>query len=156
MTVSTHPKWRYVARLMKVKQVLATVSILVLVIFGTSGAAKAPQEGQYRLAHANGDGVLKVGQEEFKIGSVVIKLLDDRKAEITLVSDITFFLTGTWSQSSESQDAFELQITGGATPGGVDATGKLTLGKDTKDLRLTLKGTSRTTKKTLEVQFIGK
>ena len=141
---------------MKVKQVLATVSILVLSIFGTSGAAKAPQEGQYRLAHANGDGMLKVGEEEFKIGSVVIKLLDDRKAEITLVSDITFFLAGTWSQSSESQQVFDIQISGGATPGGVDGTGKLTLGKDAKDLRLTLKGKSRTTKKILEVQFAGK
>lgn len=141
---------------MKLKQVLAAASIFVLSIFGTSGAAKALQDGQYRLAHANGDGTLKVGSEEFKIGSVVVKLLDDRKAEITLISDITVFVSGTWSQSSESQDSFDLQITGGATPGGLDGGGKLTLGKDTKDLRLTLKGKSRTTKKSIEVQFIGK
>jgi hypothetical protein len=141
---------------MKLKQILATASILVLVIFGTSGAAKAPQDGQYRLAHANGEGSIKVGSEQFKIGSIVVKLLDDRKAEITLVSDITFFVTGTWSQNGESPDSFDLQITGGASPGGLDAGGKLTLGKDSKDLRLTLKGTSRTTKKNIEVQFIGK
>lgn len=141
---------------MKLKQILATASILVLSIFGTWGAAKTPQDGQYRLAHANGDGKLKVGSEEFAIGSVVVKLLDDRKAEITLVSDITFFLTGTWSQNSESQDTFDLQITGGATPGGLDGDGKLTIGKDAKDLRLTLKGKSRQTKKNVEVQFVGK
>ena len=141
---------------MKLKQMSAIASILVLSILGTSGAAKVPQEGQYRLAHANGDGTLKVGAEEFKIGSVVVKLLDDRKAEISLVSDITFFITGTWSQNGESQDTFALQITGGATPGGLDGGGKLTLGKDTKDLRLTLKGTSRTTKKNIEVEFAGK
>ena len=141
---------------MKLKQVFATASILVLSIFATSGAAKAPQDGQYRLAHANGEGTLKVGSEEFKVGAVVVKLLDDRKAEITLVSDITFFLSGTWSQNGESQDSFDLQITGGATPGGVDGSGKLTLGKDTKDLRLTLKGKSRTSKKNVEVDFAGK
>lgn len=141
---------------MKIRQVLATASILVLSMLGTSGAAKAPQDGQYRLAHANGDGMLKVGSEQFKIGSVVVKLLDDRKAEITLVSDITFFVTGTWSQNSESQDSVDLQITGGASPGGLDGGGKLTLGKDSKDLRLTLKGKSRTSKKSVEVQFVGK
>lgn len=140
---------------MRLKQMLATASILLLSIFGTSGAAKAPQDGQYRLAHANGDGKLKIGSEQFKIGSVVVKLLDDRKAEITLISDITVFVTGTWSQGA-SQDSFDLQITGGASPGGLDGGGNLTLGKDTKDLRLTLKGKSRTTKKTVEVQFIGK
>jgi len=141
---------------MKFKQVFATTSILVLSIFGTSGAANAPQDGQYRLAHANGDGTLKVGSEQFKVGAVVVKLLDDRKAEITLVADITFFLSGTWSQNGESQDSFDLQITGGATPGGIDGSGKLTLGKDSKDLRLTLKGKSRTSKKNVEVQFAGK
>ena len=103
---------------MKIKKLLATASILVLSIFGTSGAAKAPQDGQFRLAHANGEGMLKVGSEQFKLGSVVVKLLDDRKAEITLVSEMTFFMTGTWSQNSESQDSFDLQITGGATAGG--------------------------------------
>ena len=141
---------------MKLKQMLATASILVLLVFGTSGAAKAPQEVQHRLAHANGEGNLKVGQEQFKIGSVIIKLLDDRKAELTLVSDITFFLTGTWSQNGESKEEFDLQISGGASPGGLDGSGKLTVGKDSKDLRLILKGKSRTTKKIVEVYFVGK
>jgi hypothetical protein len=140
---------------MKLKQISVT-SMLVLSIFVTFGAAKVPQDGQYRLAHANGDGKLKVGQEQFKIGSVVVKLLDDRKAEITLVSDITVFVTGTWSQNGDSQDSFDLQLTGGASPGGLDGSGSVTLGKDPKDLRLTLKGKSRTTKKNIEVQFVGK
>jgi hypothetical protein len=141
---------------MKLKQVLATASLLVLSILGTSSTAKSQQDGQYRLAHANGDGTLKVGSEQFKIGSVVVKLLDDRKAEITLVSDITFFLSGTWSQNEESPEAFDLQITGGATPGGLDGKGKLTLVKDSKDIRLILKGKSRTTKRNVEVYFVGK
>ena len=141
---------------MKLKQTLAAASILVLSIFATTGAAITSQDVQYRLAHANGEGKLKVGQEEFKINGIVVKLLDDRKAELTLVSDITFFITGTWSQNGESQEEFDIQITGGASPGGLDGTGKVTLGKNAKDIRLILKGKSRTTKKPVEVYFVGK
>jgi len=141
---------------MKLKQMTAAASILVLSIFGTSGAARAPQEVQYRMAHANGAGTLKVGQEQLAISGIVVKLLDDRKAEITLIADITFFLSGTWSQNGESQEAFDIQILRGASPGGLEAAGKLTLGKNTKDVRLILKGKSRTSKKTVEVYFVGK
>jgi hypothetical protein len=141
---------------MKLKQMIAAASILLISMFGTSGAVVVPQEVQYRLAHANGEGTVKVGQEQFKITAVVVKLLDDRKAEITLVSDITFFLGGTWSQNGESQETFDIQITGGASPGGLEGAGKLTLGKDPKDVKLILKGKSRTTKKAIEVYFAGK
>ena len=133
---------------MKLKPVLAVASILVLLV-----TANAQQD---RLAHANGEGRLKVGQEQFKISAVNVKLLDDRKAEIILVADITIFLSGSWSQNAESQDSFDIQITGGASPGGLEGGGKLTLGKDTKDMRLTLKGKSTTTKKNVEVYFVGK
>jgi hypothetical protein len=111
---------------------------------------------QDRLAHANGDGRIKVGQEQFKINAVSVKLLDDHKTEIILVADITIFLSGTWSQNADSQDDFDIQITGGASPGGLEGGGKLTLGKDPKDVRLTLKGKSLTSKKNVEVYFAGK
>ena len=140
---------------MKLKQSIAAASILVMSMFGTSGAVAAQQEVKYRLAHANGQGTLKVGQEQFKVTAVVVKLVDDQKAEITLISDITIFLSGTWSQNGESEDAFDLQITGGASSG-LEGAGKVTLGKDTKDVRLIVKGKSRTTKKTIEVYFVGK
>lgn len=140
---------------MKSIQTIAAVSIFAIV-FGASSATLAAQEAQHRLAHANGQGTLKVGQEQFKVTAVVVKLLDDKKAEITLISDITILITGTWSQTGESREEFDLQITGGASPGGLEGTGELTLGKDTKDLRLILKGKSRTTKKTIEVYFVAK
>jgi hypothetical protein len=138
---------------MKLKQMLAAASILVLSIVSTPVVAKVQQD---RLAHANGDGRIKVGQEQFKINAVSVKLLDDHKTEIILVADITIFLSGTWSQNADSQDDFDIQITGGASPGGLEGGGKLTLGKDPKDVRLTLKGKSLTSKKNVEVYFAGK
>ena len=138
---------------MKLRQMLAGASILVLSIVSTPVVAKVQQE---RLAHANGEGRLKVGQEQFKINAVSVKLLDDRKAEIILVSEITVFLSGTWSQDAESQQDFDIRITGGASPGGLEGGGRLTLGKDPKDVRLTLKGKSLTSKKNVEVYFVGK
>jgi hypothetical protein len=138
---------------MKLKQILAAASILVLSIVSTPVVAKVQQD---RLAHANGDGRIKVGQEQFKINAVSVKLLDDHKTEIILVADITIFLSGTWSQNADSQDDFDIQITGGASPGGLEGGVKLTLGKDPKDVRLTLKGKSLTSKKNVEVYFAGK
>jgi hypothetical protein len=142
---------------MKLKQLIAAGSIVVLSIFSTSGAATVLQDENYRLAHANGEGRIKVGQEQFKVTGIVVKLLNDRTAELTVNSEITFFLSGTWSQNGESQEEFDLQITGGASPGGLDGTGKLTLGKDVKSkVQLLLKGKSRTTKKIFEVYFQSK
>ena len=142
---------------MKLKQIIAAGSILVLAIFGASVSTAAPQDVTHRFAHANGTGTLKVGQEQFKITGVVVKLLDDRRAEITIISDITIFISGTWSQSGTSQEDFELQIAGGASRGGLEGGGKLNFAKETEsDLRLTLKGKSRATKKSIEVNFQGK
>ena len=141
---------------MKLKQTIAAAAIFVVSMFATSGAAVAPQEVESRVAHANGEGTLKLGQEQFKITSIVVNLLDDQRAEIRLVSDIIVFISGTWSQNRESEEVFDLQITGGATPGGLECTGKLSLGKDIKDVRLILKGSSRTTKRPVEVYFVGK
>ena len=126
-----------------------------IVVFVTSIAE--PQDPQQRLAHAHGQGTLKVGQESFKITTVVVKLIDDHKAELTLVSDITFFLSGTWSQQANSDQDFDLKITGGASGGGIEGGGKLTLGKDLQSsVRLDLKGVSKTTKRQIEVHFEGK
>jgi hypothetical protein len=141
---------------MKLKPMISAALIVAMSVFGTSSAVTASQEIQYRIAHANGQGTLKVGQEQFKVTAVVAKLLDDKKVELTLISDITIFVSGTWTQNGESQEEFDLQITGGASPGGLEGTGKLTLGKDTKDLKLIVKGKSTTTKKNIEVYFVSK
>src|SRR5262245_41893229 len=140
---------------MKLKETITLASILALSIWGNCGAL-ASQDVQYRMAHANGEGKVKIGQEEFKLNGVAVKLLNDQTAELTLVSDITFFISGTWSRDGESQEDFDLQITGGASPGGLEGSGKLTLSKDKTDMRLILKGKSKTSKKPIEVYFVGK
>jgi hypothetical protein len=136
---------------MKFRQIIAAGSILVLSVLNTSAGATF-QDDQYRLAHASGQGKIKVGQEEFKVTGVVVKL-----AELTLISEISFYLTGTWSRNGDSKDEFDLAITGGASPGGLAAAGKVTIGEDNKsNIRLILKGKSTTTKKQIEVYFLAK
>lgn len=137
---------------MKFKLATLAAAIFVLSIFGTSLA----QDGGSRLAHANGEGKLKLGQEQFKVNGVVVKLLDDGKVEITLIADITIFVTGTWAQSAGSQQDFDLSFTDASSRGGLDGTGDLTLNRDNSGLRLTIKGKSRATKKPVEVSFVGK
>lgn len=108
------------------------------------------------MAHANGAGTLKLGSEQFKINGVVIKLLDDGKTEITLIADITIFVTGTWAQSPSSQTDFDLSFTDASSRGGLDGAGKLSLNPDNTGLKLNLKGKSRATKRAVEVSFVGK
>ena len=134
---------------------LIVAFVLMLALLGaTLGAAEA-QENQSRLASANGNGMLRVGREEFKITSVVVKLMDDGKAEVTLVSDITVFLSGKWSNGA-TQQAINLEITGGASAG-LEGDGKVLLSADNKSvIRLSIKGVNRTSKRTIEVDFEGK
>ena len=131
--------------------------IAVLVMLGATLVIAEAQENQSRLAVSKGQGTLRVGDERFKINSVIVKLIDDRKAEITLVSDITVFLNATWSNHGESQEEFDLEVTGGATPGGLEGKGKVFLSSDGKSvIRLSLKGVNRTTKRPIEATFAGK
>jgi hypothetical protein len=130
--------------------------VVVLVMLGVTLVGGKAQENQSRLAVASGQGTLRVGEERFKINSVIVKLIEDRKAEITLVSDITVFFNATWS-NGESQDEFDLEVTGGASPGGLEGRGKVFLTSDGKSVtRLSLKGVSRTSKRAVEANFTGK
>jgi len=138
------------------RKIFVAVLVFMLATLAATSVANA-QEKQSRLAHAQGTGILKVGAEEFKISSVVVKLMDDRTLEVILVSEITVFLSGTWSNRSESEQEFDLEITGGASRGGLQATGKALLSSDGKSVaRLTIKGISLTTKRVVAVEFEGK
>jgi hypothetical protein len=114
------------------------------------------------VAHANGDGTLKLGDEKFKVSSVVIKLFEDGKAEINLVSEITVFVSGSWSWKDDTKQVINLKISGGATGGGVEANGELFL-RDSAEAgqrrsidRVSLDGTSKTTHRDLTLNFQAK
>jgi hypothetical protein len=139
------------------RKLILAASVFVLAMLSATFLVANAQESQERMVHANGKGTLKIGDEQFKISSAIVKLLPDHTAELTLVSDITIFLSAKWSNHPDSQQEFDLDVTGGATGGGVDAAGKLSLGDDGKSIkRLTIKGVSRTTKRAVEADFEGK
>lgn len=120
------------------------------------------QDNKSIVAHANGDGTLKIGDEKFKVSTVVIKLFEDNKAEINLVSDITIFVSGTWSWKDDSKQVISLKISGGATGGGVEANGELFLRDSTEAGqrraidRVSLDGTSKTTHRGMTLNFQAK
>ena len=110
------------------------------------------------LAHANGNGLLNYGDEQFKVTAVIIKLFKDGKAEINLISELTIFVSGTWSRDTNSKK-INLKITGGATGSGVEASGELTLrgesrsGESRSVDRVFLEGQSKTTHRKVRLDF---
>ena len=120
-----------------------------------------PQEPKSVVAHANGTGTINLGDEEFKVNAVVIKLFEDGKAEISVVSDITIFMSGTWTRSTDSANLLKLKITAGAASGGVEASGDLYL-RDEKEAehrtidRVSLQGESKTTHRAISLEFKAK
>lgn len=144
---------------MQVKQrLIIAASTVILAMAGLTLFVAAAQQGdKERLVSSSGQGTLIVGDGKFKLHSVIVKLLPDQKAEITLGSDILIFLTGTWSSGAESQNEINLDMTDGDSRGGFEGTGKVILKNDGKAVaRFTLKGISRTTKRTVEANFEGK
>lgn len=138
------------------RRLIIAVTVYLLAVLAMYFVADA-QENEERLAHSNGQGTLRVGDQKFKLTGVVVKLLPDGKAEVTLVSDITIFLTATWSNHSGSPQQINLDMTGVDSRGGFEGDGKVLLSNDGKSVgRLSLKGISRTTKRPVEVSFEGK
>lgn len=138
---------------MKVSRLISSMPIL-LMLLAMPNLASA-QGSTSLLLTANGKGSLTVGKEEFKVTSVVVKLMEDGVAEITLVTDLQLLVTGTWSKAADSGESLELKITGGATGGGAQGSGKLLLRADGKSIdRLTIEGTSNTVKRKIRLEFV--
>ena len=135
---------------MRFTQKIVALCVLLILV---AAPAWSMQDSESIVAHANGNGLLKLGDEEFKITSVVIKLFKDGKAEISLVSEITVFVTGTWARDANSKK-INLKITGGATGGGVEANGELTLRGESRSIdRVSLQGQSKTTHRNVTLNF---
>ena len=83
------------------KQSAITLFIISSLLVITSAAfAQDPQPSL--VASASGDGTIKLGKETFKLNGVVAKGFQDGKIEINLITDITVFITGTWSRAKLS------------------------------------------------------
>jgi hypothetical protein len=141
---------------MRINLKRTTFLVLLLLVFAGEQVCGATTATESLVLNATGEGTLKVGQETFRVNSVVIKLTDDGNAEITLITDITIFITATWS-GKEGQQTIDLVITGGVAKGSVEGSGKLTLKDDRKSLSsLTLKATNKLTKRNIELEFTAK
>ena len=128
------------------------LALCVLILLAASSAWSMQES---IVAHAKGDGVLKFGDQEYKISSVVVKLFADGKAEISLISEFTIFITGNWSRKENAAKVIDIKITGGATGGGVEASGELLLRGDQKKSieSISLQGLSKTTKRDVSLNF---
>jgi len=133
---------------------IAVFMFLLMLTF--AGVAEA-QQPKSLVATANGAGTIKFGKEEFKIHAVVVKLFEDGKAEISLVTDITVFVSGAWSRADDASKEIALKITGGSVSGNLDGGGKLLLTDDRKSIAgLNLQVVNQTTKKVIKADFVAK
>src|SRR5215467_952257 len=125
------------------------LSFFAVPLFAQQPQPQPQQEPKSVVAHANGTGTIKLGDEEFKVSAVVVKLFEDGKTEISIVSDITIFMSGTWTRSADNANVINLKITAGAASSGVEATGDMYL-RDDKQAdhraidRIALQGESKT------------
>jgi len=134
-------------------KLISTSSLILLVLFATVGTI-IPQERSTRQMIADGQGTIEVGREKMDLHSVVVKLMEDGQVEFILVSDITFFLKGTWSENEKAHQEIEVKITGGATGSGVQGNGKILLRDDGKSIsRLAFEGASNTSQRKVKVTF---
>jgi hypothetical protein len=133
--------------------IAVTVS-LMMVMFAGAAVAQQPKS---MVANVSGEGTIKFGKEEFKIHAVVVKLFEDGKAEINLITDITVFVTGSWSRGDEAEKSLYLKITGSTVSGTLDGGGKMLLTDDRKSIAgLHLEVFNKTTKKHITADFTAK
>ena len=137
------------------KPLAIAASVLLAVLAFAEGAVS--QQSKSLVATANGEGTIKFGKESFKIHAVVVKLFEDGKAEINLVSDITVFISGTWSRGNDADKNIDIKITGGSVSGNLDGGGKLLLTEDRKSIAgLNLQVMNQTTRKVIKADFVAK
>jgi hypothetical protein len=129
---------------------------LILILILSAVPAFTKQEAPKSLTtSAKGKGTIKVGNEQFALHYVIVKLKEGGELELTLVSDITVFFSGTWTNAATGDNQVELKISGGATEGGVVGSGKLFMRNDGKSLdRMTLQAANKLRKKLVAVQFV--
>lgn len=146
---------------MQVTRRSITLCLLVLLFAMPALPQQQPAEPKSVVAHANGTGTIKLGDEVFKVTAVVAKLFENGKIEISIISDITIFMSGTWTRSADSANSIKLKITAGAAGSGVDASGDLNLREDSQGEQkaidnISLQGQSKTTHQVVSLDFKAK
>lgn len=133
------------------------IAVIMLLTTLSFTGISVGQQSKSLVASANGEGTIKFGKESFKVYAVVVKLFEDNKAEISLVTDITVFVNGTWSRRDDTSTEIALKITGGSVSGNLDGGGKLLLTADRKSIAgLNLQVMNQATKKVIRADFVAK
>ena len=131
------------------KVIAICVCAFLLTLPGIAGG----QEQKSIIASASGAGTLRLGKEKFKVHAVVVKLLEDGKAEINLITDITIFIAAAWSRKDAASRTIDLTTTDTKMEGG----GQLSLRDDGKSIAgLKLEVFNRISGKTVTVDFVAK
>lgn len=141
---------------MKINRLIAaTTTALILLTSLAMPNLAAPQALTSLKATASGHGTLTVGKEVLKVNTIVVQLDEDGTGEITVVTDLQFFVNCTWSAPADLSKGIDLKITGGTTASGATGSGKLMLRPNGKSIAsLTMQGSSNTEKRKIQVNFV--
>ncbi len=122
-----------------------------------AGGFAAAQQPASLVASASGEGKIKLGKEEFKLDAVVVKLFEDGKAELNLISDITVFIAGTWSRTPNDDKSIDLKITGSVTARNMSGGGKILLTDNRQSIAgLKLDLVNKASRKHVTAEFVAK
>ena len=129
---------------------------MIGIAIGVAGLAAAQQPASL-VTSASGEGKIKLGREEFKLNGVVVKLFEDGKAELNLISDITVFIAGTWSRPPDDDRSIDLKITGNVTAKNLTGGGKILLTEDRKSIAaMKLQVFNKVSRKNITADFVTK
>ena len=135
---------------------IAIALSMFLAVLGLATAVNGQQPASL-VAKADGEGTIKLGKEQFKINAIVVKLFEDGKAEMYLITDITVFVEGTWKRGSDTAKDLDIKITGSSTSNNMDGGGKLFLTEDRKSITgLKLEVLNKISRKVVTVNFVAK
>lgn len=135
---------------------VAIVGAAICILIAVAGVARAQQPASL-VASAKGEGKIKIGREEFKLEAVVVKLFEDEKAELQLITDITVFIEGTWSRTRDDEKSINLKITGSVTARNLSGGGKIFLTDDRKSIAgLKLQVVNKVSRRNITAEFVAK
>ena len=135
---------------------LKVLAACICTLLAVPSFAVSPQ-AKHLVSNTPGEGTIRIGEEEFKLHAIVVKLFQDGKAEINLITDITVLIRGTWSRGAPAENAINLVITGNVTSSSLEGTGKLFLTQNRKSITgMKAEVLNKTTKRTINIDFVAK